>query len=71
MADALAHSIRKFDWLVAISTENRLLCAGFEAGPMAEAEIFSGCKNSHSLLCCKTPLLYISPTTHGTRDSPL
>jgi hypothetical protein len=71
MADALARSIRKFDWLVAISTGKSSLCAGFEAGPVAEAGIFSGCKNSPSLLCCKTPLLYISPTTNGTRDSPL
>jgi hypothetical protein len=46
MADALARSIRKFDWLVAISTGKSSLCAGFEAGPVAEAGIFSGCKNS-------------------------
>jgi hypothetical protein len=71
MADALARSFRKFDWLVAISTENRLYAQDSKLAPMAEAGIFSGCKNSHSLLCCKTPLLSIFQTTNSTRDSPL
>jgi hypothetical protein len=70
-ADAPGAFHQKVDWLVAISTGTRLFAQDSKLAPSLKLQ-FSGCKNSHNLLCCKAPLaIHLPQATNSTRDSPL
>jgi hypothetical protein len=51
--------------------ESRLYAQDSKLAPWLKLKSLAAAKIAPSLLCCKTPLLYISPTTNGARDSPL
>jgi hypothetical protein len=71
MADALARSIRKFDWLVAISTGNHLYAQDSKLAPwlklqsLATAKIVTACSAARRR-CYSSP-----EATNSMRDSPL
>ena len=73
MADALAHSIRKFDWLVAISTENRLYAQDSKLAPwlklksLAAAKIATVCSAARRR-CYTSPQPHMAHVIHRCRQ---
>jgi hypothetical protein len=62
MADALSRSIRKFDWLVAISTGNRLYAQDSKLAPWLKLQSLAAAKIVIACSAARRRLLSISPS---------